>query len=118
MPRRVLTKSSIDDFLAAGTTEVLLEPADIVTALAKEYAQQRGVRLVPAANAAGGMPRAQQPAAAPGPAEPPVTPAEPASPADARVDAEQVRKAVIAAIGDEPDGLGAIISRVLRSGPS
>lgn len=107
MPRRVLTKSSIDELLAGGTTELHLEADDIVTALAKEYAQQRGLRLIPAVNAAAG--KASAPGAvSPGAAPPPEPGREPIP------DAAAVRKAVIAAVGYEPDGLDAIIARIMK----
>ncbi|MDO5676750.1 MAG: hypothetical protein Q4G35_04480 [Propionibacteriaceae bacterium] len=102
MPRRILTKDTIDELLAAGTTELRLDKGDIVTALAKEYALERGLRLVPAG--------ADAPAAAP---------AAPAAPAaaptgDAAVTGAAVRKAVVAALGYEPDGLDAAISKALK----
>lgn len=102
MSRRVLTKSTIDELLASGQSELQLEATDIVTALAKEYAQQRGLRLVPAAN--GGAPAAATPGAAPTP-QPALEPIP---------DAAVVRKAVIAAIGHEPADLDAIIARVMK----
>lgn len=91
MTRRVLTKVDIEQLLAAGTTEVVLAPGDIVTAVAREHAQQRGLRLVPAAPAASGTT---------------------ASGATADVVAE-IRRAVIAAVGREPAGLDAAIARAL-----
>ena len=48
MAHRVLTVSSINELLSQGCTELSLQPGDIVTALAKEHAQKRGLRLVPA----------------------------------------------------------------------
>lgn len=101
MARRVLTKESIDQLLASGTTEVRLAPGDIVTALAKEYALDHGLRLVPAPVAA--APSAHSPAAQP--------PAQ--SSGSAGVGAE-VRKAVVAALGYEPDGLDSAINKALK----
>lgn len=92
MARRVLTVSTINEMLAQGSTELRLDPGDIVTALAREHAQQYGFRLVPAAP--GATPSAAMPAAKP-------------------ADRTTVRKAVIAALGSEPDGLDAIISRIM-----
>ena len=47
MSRRILTTATVDELLAAGTTELRLGPGDIVTALAREYARDKGVRLIP-----------------------------------------------------------------------
>lgn len=104
MPRRVLTKESIDQLLNDHVTEVALQPTDIVTALAKEYAQERGVRLVPAA--AGGDEPHQQATGQP-----------PRAQVRSAPDPEVVRKAVIAALGHEPAGLVDVIARVMRTGP-
>ncbi len=48
MSRRILTTATVDELLAAGATELRLGPGDIVTALAREYARDKGVRLIPA----------------------------------------------------------------------
>ena len=101
MPRRILTKDTIDELLATGVTEVRLEQGDIVTALAKEYALERGLRLVPGGTAA---PVATQPGAAPEPA-PSVAPIPMGA---------AVRKAVVAALGYEPEGLDAAIAKALK----
>lgn len=96
MARRILTAETIDDLLAQGQTEVPLGPTDIVTALAREHARDRGVRLVPVDE----VPPATR------------TPEAPASdPAD---DAALVRRAVIGVLGREPGGLDAVIARVIR----
>lgn len=100
MAHRVLTVTSINELLSQGCTELKLEPGDIVTALAKEHAQQRGLRLVPA-NAT------SAPAATPGAAPTPEPSLEPIPQKAA------VRKAVIAALGREPEGLDAIIARIM-----
>lgn len=118
MSRRVLTRSTIDQMIVEGVKEYQLNDADIVTPLAKEYAQQRGVRLIPAdaVRISGGLSvdRAERPqamsAAAPSPGAAP-TPEPSIEPIS---DHASVRKAVIAAVGYEPDGLDAIISRVMR----
>ena len=77
-----------------------------MTALAKEHAQQRGLRLVPAAPGAT-VPN-QPPAGSPGAAPTPQPSMEPIPGRAA------VRKSVIAALGHEPDGLDAIIARVMK----
>ena len=94
MSRRVITKVTIDEALASGSKQCVVGERDIVTALAKEYAMERGVRLV----SSGAAPEA---------------PASTGAGAGAG-DAEQVRAAVIAALGHEPAGLGAAIDKVLK----
>lgn len=98
MARRVLTRVDIDQLLAAGTTQVLLAPGDIVTALAREHAQQRGLRLVPASPGA----------TASGP-----TGAAPAASGPTPEVVAEIRRAVVAALGHEPAGLDAAIARAL-----
>lgn len=100
MARRILTKDSIDELLASGASEVRLEQGDIVTALAKEYALERGLRLVPAGSERQGEPRS----AAPSP-----SPAEPSAALP-----EAVRKAVIGVLGYEPDGLDVAITKAMK----
>lgn len=97
MGRQVVTKSTIDQALSEGKTELALGASDIVTALAAEYAQSRGIRLVK-----GDAPRAATPAAAPGPAEDPTD------------DLAKVRSAVVTALGYEPKGLDAAIARASK----
>lgn len=98
MSRRIITAETIDEVLAAGQTQLLLEAGDIVTPLAKDYATERGLALVisEAGNAT---------AASPIPAAPTL-----ASP----VSAAAVRRAVIAALGHEPAGLDAAIEKAMR----
>ncbi|MBK7821060.1 MAG: hypothetical protein IPJ61_08280 [Tessaracoccus sp.] len=91
MARRILTTATVDELLAAGTTELRLGPGDIVTALAREYALKKGVRLIPG----------DAPAPAAGTAEEPTT-------------AVRIHTAVVKALGYEPDDLDAIIARALR----
>lgn len=135
MSRRVITKVTVDKMIADKQMELILEPSDIVTALAKEYAQQRGVRLVPAANAqAPGGQFKPQPQEIPSAQEhsdsqleKPVseladekvagTPGAPVTPEPALEpipDHAAVRKAVIAAVGYEPKNLDALISKVME----
>lgn len=61
MSRRVITATTINELLAQGTTCLQLEPGDIITALAAEDAQRKGLRVIPAKAAA----RAQPTGAAP-----------------------------------------------------
>ena len=94
MGKRVVTKTTIDELLASGARQVVLDPGDIVTALAREYALERGVRIVPA-GAAG--------CAAPSAADSPTA-----------EDAEAIRRALVAALGYEPEDLAGIIERALK----
>lgn len=94
MPRHVITQQDITQALADGRTELTLRPNSIVTALAAEVAQQKGIRLVRACEETHG-----------------VAPAEAAGqPVFGRTD---VRNAVIARYGGEPDGLDRVLDRVL-----
>ncbi|MCS7037994.1 MAG: hypothetical protein RMN24_03790 [Anaerolineae bacterium] len=90
MPRRVLTQRDIEDLAAAGTTQIELDADTLVTALARDRARELGVRLLPA------------------------TGARPTAPATATDLHARVRAAVIARLGGTPEGLDAIISRVLE----
>jgi hypothetical protein len=90
MPKRFLTRRDIEDLAAAGTTQIELDADTVVTDLARERARELGVRLVPA------------------------TGARPTSPAASGDLHERVRAAVIARLGGTPEGLDAIISRILQ----
>ena len=95
MSRRVITATTINELLAQGTTCLQLEPGDIVTALAAEDAQRKGLRVIPAKAAARAQPTG-------------------AAPSDADNEHAEVRKAVIAALGHTPEGLDQIISKVMK----
>lgn len=90
MSRRILTTATVDELLAAGTTELRLSPGDIVTALAREYALAKGVRLIPG-DASSSAETAGEPSTA-----------------------ARIRSAVVNQLGYEPDDLDAIIARALR----
>lgn len=98
MPRRILTKTDIDALLDSGATELRLGPGDIVTALAKEYAQERGLALA----------KSDEPVA------PAAAPSASSATASGAATGAAVRKAVVAALGYEPDGLDAAISKALK----
>ncbi len=93
MSRQVITVSTIDKLVGEGNKELQLEPGAIVTALAAEYARERGFRLIPA-----------QACAAP-PTSPGQTETKPTRSA--------IKYAVVAALGEEPPKLDAILDRVL-----
>lgn len=95
MPKHVISQQDIALALAEGRTELTMQPDSIVTALAAEEAQQRGIRLVRVA--------AETREATPEPA-----------PADRRgFGRDEVRSAVIANYGGEPEGLDRVLDRVL-----
>ncbi|MFO8075432.1 MAG: hypothetical protein R6T85_04880 [Egibacteraceae bacterium] len=102
MGRRFITKQDIDAAADAGTSVLELGGRVTVTDLAREHARERGVRLVEGAGT-GQSP----PTTAGGPL---AAPAEAPEPATLHA---QVRAAVIARLGAAPDGLDAVIARVL-----
>lgn len=96
MPKRFITERDINQFAAHGVKELVLEPGTVVTDLGKERARGAGIKLVQ--EIGGAHP------AAPAPAVAPVVNDE--------VQAK-VRAAVIAQLGGTPEGLDAIITRIL-----
>lgn len=98
MARQIITKENILEFLDAGCNELRLQPNDIVTDVATEFAQQNGIRIIR-------QTRPSAESAAPGPETPAVS----------AKDAKQIRQAVIGALGSEPENLDQIIAKVLRS---
>lgn len=98
MARQIITTADVREYADAGCTELRFQPTDIVTDAAAEFAQQRGIRII---RLTGTEPDA-------------VAPAPQAEQAPAR-SAEQIKKAVIQALGKEPQNLDQIIAKVLRS---
>jgi len=96
MPRRFLTERDIRDYVAQGVKELLLEPDAVVTELGKECARAAGMKLL-------WQPRTTAPA------RPSSAPGSAAGDLHARV-----RAAVIARLGQAPDGLDAFIAQVLK----
>lgn len=94
MGRPVLTTADIDQALADGQRQVQVPANAIVTQLAREYAQSKGVQLASA------------------PAEA-AAPAMPASSAPREPDHSAVRAAVVKQLGEAPTGLDAAITKVL-----
>lgn len=94
MPRHVITQQDITQALADGRTELSLRPDSIVTALAAEVAQQKGIRLVRNSEET-------HKATPTGAAD---------RPAFGRA---EIRNAVIANYGGEPEGLDRVLDRVL-----
>lgn len=95
MGRRFITRADIDAALRAGDDAVRVGARDTVTDVAREYAQQHGVRIERSAEDS-----SQGPAVAP------------------RTDEQlrrKVRRAVVAELGESPPGLDEAIERVLRA---
>lgn len=101
MAKSFLTRSTIEDMIAEGRTEYRLGPDDVVTHHARDHARSKGFQLVPAddAGAPSNGPSATQQ----------TTPAT-SSP----VSRQQLRAAVIAALGRVPDGLDEVIDRAMK----
>jgi len=108
MKRRFVTRAEIDRAADAGQEVLEVDGRVTVTDLAREHAMQRGVRVVvtgaPAAGAARGESAVPDRGAGPD--------------ADAAELAAQVRRAVVAQLGHAPDGLDAVIARVVAGGSS
>ncbi|MGA4668794.1 hypothetical protein ACPCG0_03190 [Propionibacteriaceae bacterium Y1923] len=98
MARQIITADAIHQAAAGGSTEIQLEADAIVTDAARELAESKSVRLVrPGGDADTGRGSGAAPASSEGPG-----------------DRQQVRQAVIAALGGEvPAGLDAAISRAI-----
>ncbi|WIY82126.1 hypothetical protein [Propionimicrobium sp. PCR01-08-3] len=117
MSRHVITATTISELLNEGTTCLQLAPGDIITALAAEEAQSKGVRVIPAAN----KPRGNDSGVSPQPHTQSATTPRPSEVAQALSVEDHsdnthsdVRKAVIAALGHAPEGLDQIISKVMK----
>lgn len=98
MARQIITTADVREYADAGCTELRFQPTDIVTDAAAEFAQQRGIRIIR-------LTGAELDAVAPGP-QPEQAPAR---------TAEQIKQAVIQALGKEPENLDQIVAKVLRS---
>lgn len=88
MSRRVITATTVNQLLAQQESCLQLEPGDIITALAAEDAQRKGLRVIPATATQSESVRGTEYA--------------------------EVRKAVIAALGHAPEGLDQIIAKVMK----
>ncbi len=97
MAIKFLTERDIEQAASQGVTEIALDANTRVTDLARDAAQRLGVRFVQPGEAS------QTPAAS-----------APARPAYSQLH-QQVRAAIVSQLGMEPDGLDAIIDRVLKS---
>jgi hypothetical protein len=96
---RFLTERDIEAYASQGVTDIPLDAGTRVTDLAREAAQRLGVRFVRAEDAAG--------SSSPAPSAP--------TPAAYSELHQQVRTAIISQLGMTPDGLDAIIDRVLKA---
>lgn len=90
--RPVVTEATIRDAIAAGITELPLQPGAIVTSLAREFAQRNNVRLIPSTEQR--LPEAP-------PSQAPMS------------DRAALRAAVIKALGKLPEGLDEALDKVL-----
>jgi hypothetical protein len=94
MAMKFLTEQDIEQAASQGVTEIPLDANTRVTDLARDAAQRLGIRFV----------RAGEPA----------TPAASAPTAASDLH-QQVRTTIISQLGMEPEGLDAVIERVLKS---
>lgn len=89
MARQIVTQDQISRLLAAGADELRVDADAIITDVAAELAQERGLRILRGGEAA--VPRDTG-----GPLR------------------EKIRSAVVAALGTEPEQLDAVLDRVLK----
>lgn len=112
MSRQIITKERVLEVLAEGQEELRLEPHDIITSVAIETAQQRGLRIIRSdAPDRSPRPAAASPGAAPTPTR---TPPSPSPVQDGAPTPRQIKEAIVSQLGKEPDGLDAIIAKVLK----
>jgi len=96
MTIRFLTERDIEEAASQGVTEIPLDANTRVTDLARDAALRLGVRFVQ-------------------PGEASSSPASASSPAAYSALHRQVRAAIVSQLGMAPDGLDAIIDRVLKA---
>lgn len=130
MARQVITQSDVEAALHSGQREMSISPDAIITAMAAEIAQERGLLLnrngdaVAAAGASvtPATPRRDEEAssqAGPGATAPLENKASDAvssdgfASGDGHADRDRVRAAVVAALGREPETLDSVLDRVL-----
>lgn len=110
MSRQIITKDRVLEVLAEGKEELRLEPNDIITSVAIEAAQQRGLRIVRSDEPdRTPRPAAASPGAAPTPTQTPPSPVQEGAPTP-----RQIKEAIVSQLGKAPDGLDAIIAKVLK----
>ena len=110
MSRQIITKDRVLEVLAEGKEELRLEPNDIITSVAIEAAQQRGLRIIRSDQPdRSPRPAAASPGAAPTPIKTPPSPVQEGAPTP-----RQIKDAIVNQLGKEPDGLDAIIAKVLK----
>ncbi len=106
MKRRFITKADIDRVAESGQQVLEVDGPATVTDLAREHAMQRGVRVVLSGGPGGGGPVDRRHGVYPE-----------SAPAGAASDpglVRRVRAAVVAKLGQAPEGLDETIERVLR----
>lgn len=110
MSRQIITKEHVLEALDAGQTELRLEPNDIITSVAVDAAEQKGLLITRTdAPDRSTTPLAASPGAAPTPTKTPPSPMPEGAPT-----ARQVKQAIVDQLGKEPDGLDALIAKVLK----
>lgn len=108
MGRRFITRSDVDAALGEGRDVLRVGHRDTVTDVAREYAQQRGVRIEREDDGGGSGGSTGRPA---GEADRPRT----ASSADHDRLRRRVRRAVVEELGTAPPGLDDAIDRAIAS---
>lgn len=101
MARQIITQDQITQLLAEGADELRVDADAIVTDVAAELARDRGLRIIRGTDPLAAAPTAEGPSAA---GEPVAQPRR-----------DDVRRAVVAALGTEPEQLDAVLDRVLRA---
>lgn len=110
MSRQIITKEHVLEVLNQGKKELHLGPRDIITSVALETAEQRGLHIIRSEGPdRTPQPAAASPGAAPTPTQPPPSPVHEGAPTP-----QQIKKAVVNQLGTEPAGLDALITKVLK----
>ncbi len=101
--KRFITARDVDELLAQGKKELLVDLDTVVTDVGRERALERGLRIVKSGDAPeGAAPAGGSSSAAPAPA------------AGNKAElAEIIRKSVVAYLGRSPDNIDTVISKVL-----
>ncbi|MDO5083829.1 MAG: hypothetical protein Q4D89_10565 [Arachnia propionica] len=104
MARQIVTQDQIIQLLAEGACELRVDADAIITDVAAELAQDRGLRIIRGTDTVSGAPSTRS------------TPT-PASQSSGAVPPprDEVRRAVVAALGVEPEQLDAVLDRVLEA---
>ncbi|MDO5065900.1 MAG: hypothetical protein Q4D96_01295 [Propionibacteriaceae bacterium] len=99
MARQIVTQDQISQLLADGASELRVDADAIITDVAAELAQERNLRII------------RGTAASPAPQAPPTPSGTPCG----EVRRDDVKRAVIAVLGSEPEQLDAVLDRVFKA---